>query len=152
MKELFIDYYHSPIGWIQIIATSKYLIEINFCDFKDNKKPNELTKKTTLQLDEYFSGRRREFNLPYQLSGTPFQQKVWKKLIEIPYGTTLSYSEFAKILNKEKAVRAVAHAIGQNHLLILIPCHRILGKNHSLTGYKAGIDKKKYLLDLEYPQ
>lgn len=148
----YIDYYQSPIGLLQVVATDDALLEINFCEVPVDVRSNFLTERAILQLEEYFSLERQRFDLPIQMHGTLFQQEVWKKLMEIPYGTTVSYSEITKMLNKEKAVRAVAHAIGQNPLLILIPCHRVIGKNQALTGYKAGIDRKKYLLDLEYPQ
>ena len=152
MIELFYDYYESPIGLIEIVATEDYLIRISFCSSKGKRNPNFHTTKTCIQLSEYFSFSRKNFDVSYQLQGTPFQQEVWKKLIEVPYGTTFSYSDIAKKLGKERAVRAVAHAIGQNPLLIHIPCHRILGKDGTLTGYQAGLNKKQYLLDLENPQ
>jgi len=152
MMELFRDYYESPLGLMEVVATESYLIRISFCASKGKQNPNFHTKEACIQLAEYFSRSRKNFDVSYHLQGTAFQQEVWKKLSEISYGTTLSYSDIAKKLGKEHAVRAVAHAIGQNPLLILIPCHRVLGKDGTLTGYQAGLDKKQYLLDLENPQ
>ena len=101
------------------------------------------------QLKEYFNGSRKIFNLPLVLLGTPFQQSVWKGLQTIPYGTTRSYQEQAHLLQKPKAVRAVANANGHNRIAIIIPCHRVIGKNGKLRGYGGGLWRKQYLLDHE---
>lgn len=101
------------------------------------------------QLDEYFSGRRRVFDLPLRFTGTEFQKAVWRRLMTIPYGETLSYGAMATDLGMAKAVRAVANANGANSLSIFAPCHRVIGSNGSLTGYGGGLDTKRYLLDLE---
>jgi len=101
------------------------------------------------ELDEYFEGKREVFEVPLQLVGTPFQQKVWKILMAIPYANTISYQEQAGLINNIKAVRAVANANAQNMIAILIPCHRVIGKNGKLTGYAGGLDKKEFLLNLE---
>ena len=152
MTELFYDYYDSPIGMIKVTATKQYLIMCDFCSIREEKHPNSITELTCLQLEEYFTFKRFKFDIAYQAQGTLFQQEVWKKLAEIPYGKTFHYSDIAQMLKKEKAVRAVAYAIGQNPLLIIIPCHRVVGKDGTLHGYKAGIERKQYLLDMEYPQ
>ncbi len=152
MTELFYDYYDSPIGMIKVTATNQHLIMCQFCSVREEKHPNSITELTCLQLEEYFTFKRQKFDIAYQVQGTLFQQEVWKKLAEIPYGKTFHYSDIARMLKKEKAVRAVAHAIGQNPLLIIIPCHRVVGKDGTLHGYKAGIERKQYLLDMEYPQ
>lgn len=111
---------------------------------------NEAFLKTYItQLKEYLNGERQEFTLPFDIQGTPFQQKVWKALCEIPFGKTATYSEVANRINQPKAVRAVGGAIGRNPLSIVIPCHRVLGKNGRLTGYSGGLDVKMRLLDLE---
>lgn len=102
-----------------------------------------------VQLREYFAGERRTFDLPLVLSGTPFQEFVWKGLLTIPYGTTRSYGEQARRLGRPNAVRAVARANGDNRISILIPCHRVIGKNGALVGYGGGLWRKHYLLELE---
>ncbi len=101
------------------------------------------------QLDEYFTGKRQTFDLPIRLVGSDFQQSVWRALLEIPYGTTRSYKEQAQWLGRPDAVRAVAHANGQNRIAIVVPCHRVIGSDGSLIGYGGGLDRKRWLLNLE---
>ncbi len=101
------------------------------------------------QIEEYFEGTRKEFNLPLVVPGTAFQQEVWRALQEIPYGATRSYKEQAERIDNPKAVRAVARANGDNRLAIIIPCHRVIGSDGSLTGYGGGLWRKRFLLDLE---
>jgi methylated-DNA-[protein]-cysteine S-methyltransferase len=98
------------------------------------------------QLTEYFAGTRREFDLPLRLQGTVFQQRVWRELTEIPYGETWSYGELAKRIDKPNASRAVGLANGRNPISILVPCHRVIGADGSLTGYGGGLDRKRWLL------
>ncbi|MFI3245511.1 MAG: methylated-DNA--[protein]-cysteine S-methyltransferase [Ferrimonas sp.] len=104
------------------------------------------------QLTEYFAGERRLFCLPLAPSGTDFQQQVWRALQQIPYGTTASYGEIARAIGRPKAVRALGAANGKNPLAIVIPCHRVIGANGSLTGYAGGLSLKQQLLQLEQPQ
>jgi len=101
------------------------------------------------ELDEYFKGARREFTVPLYAPGTPFQMKVWNELLRIPVGTTTTYSRVASAIGHPSAVRAVARANGDNRIAILIPCHRVIGSDGSLTGYGGGLSRKKKLLDLE---
>jgi methylated-DNA-[protein]-cysteine S-methyltransferase len=102
--------------------------------------------ETVRQLTEYFAGTRREFDLPLRLAGTAFQQRVWRELTEIPYGETWSYGQLAKRINKPSASRAVGLANGRNPISILVPCHRVIGANGSLTGYGGGLERKQWLL------
>jgi O-6-methylguanine DNA methyltransferase len=102
------------------------------------------------QVDEYFTGERKMFDLPIQLSGTDFQQRVWNALLHIPYGETRTYKQQSIFLGNEKAIRAVAGANGENGLEIIIPCHRVIGGNGSLTGYGGGLPLKKWLLEHEW--
>jgi AraC family transcriptional regulator of adaptative response/methylated-DNA-[protein]-cysteine methyltransferase len=104
------------------------------------------------QLDEYFEGKRKEFDIPLVLKGTEFQKEVWKELMRIPYGSTRSYKQQSIALNNLKAIRAVASANGMNHIAIIIPCHRVIGEDSSMTGYGGGIWRKKRLLDIEGSQ
>ncbi|MFS0690635.1 methylated-DNA--[protein]-cysteine S-methyltransferase [Sporosarcina sp. 179-K 8C2 HS] len=101
------------------------------------------------ELIDYVEGKRKEFTIALDLHGTPFQRSVWKALLEIPYGQTVSYSDIAERIQNPKSVRAVGAAIGANPLLITVPCHRVVGKNGSLTGFRGGLEMKKQLLDLE---
>lgn len=108
-----------------------------------------LLGKTAAELDEYFAGLRREFDVPLLFVGTEFQKRVWSALITIPYGTTVSYGEMARRIGMPKAVRAVANANGANPISIFAPCHRVIGSDRSLTGYAGGIATKEFLLRLE---
>ncbi len=101
------------------------------------------------QIAEYFKGSRKQFDLPLHLVGTPFQIRVWEALLQIPYGETRTYEQQAQLLGDEKAIRAVAGANGKNGIAIIVPCHRVIGKDGSLTGYGGGLARKKMLLDLE---
>jgi AraC family transcriptional regulator of adaptative response/methylated-DNA-[protein]-cysteine methyltransferase len=110
---------------------------------------NEYTSLLREQLSEYFEGNLREFSLPLVTPGTPFQQAVWKELMTIPYGTTRSYMEQSVALGRQGSIRAVANANGMNRIAIIIPCHRVIGSDGSLTGYGGGLSRKKWLLDHE---
>lgn len=101
------------------------------------------------QLDDYFAGRRHSFTIPLHPIGTTFQLQVWQALLDIPYGETRNYMEVARRVGNTKGIRAVAQAIGANGINILIPCHRVIGSNHSLTGFTGGLDKKLFMLQLE---
>jgi len=101
------------------------------------------------QLEEYFDGKRQEFDLPLDISGTPFQIRAWQALQKIPYGETRSYQQQADQTGNSKAVRAIASANAKNHIAIVIPCHRVIAKNGGLAGFGGGVWRKKYLLDLE---
>lgn len=150
----------SPLGLLSIAATSTGIAAIEFgeMDFTAIAKKMKLQlvygstpllEKCIAQLNEYFAGKRRNFSLPLYLVGTDFQQKVWKTLMTIPYGTTICYKEEAQRAGNEKAIRAVAQANGANPIPIIIPCHRVINANGTLGGYSSGIDKKQFLLDLE---
>jgi methylated-DNA-[protein]-cysteine S-methyltransferase len=108
-----------------------------------------LLRRAGEQLTAYFEGTRRSFSLPLAPVGTPFQQRVWAELLRIPYGETLSYSELAKKARKPRAIRAAGAANGKNPISIVIPCHRVVGRDGSLTGYGGGLEKKRALLELE---
>lgn len=116
-------------------------------DFRMDDSP--ILERTRRQLDEYFAGNRKVFEIPLHPVGTDFQLQVWKTLQAIPYGETRTYGEIAQAIGNPKGVRAVAQAIGANGIDILIPCHRVIGSNHSLTGYTGGLDKKRFLFGLE---
>lgn len=110
---------------------------------------NKLIKQAQKQIAEYFSGKRKLFDLPLGLEGTAFQKSVWDALATIPYGTAVTYGTIARQIGNPKAVRAVGSAIGKNPISIMIPCHRVIGTNKSLTGYAGGLDRKQSLLHLE---
>ncbi len=110
---------------------------------------SELLEQAISQLDEYFKGERKDFSIPLRLAGTPFQQRVWRELQALPYGSTATYADLARRLSKPAAVRAVAAANGANALSLFVPCHRIIGAGGALTGYAGGLEAKRYLLELE---
>lgn len=110
---------------------------------------SDIINETIRELNEYFAGERRNFNLPLLFAGTSFQQRVWNALLTIPYGETRSYKQIARIVGNEKGVRAVAQAIGANPMSIIVPCHRVIGSDKALTGFAGGLEAKRYLLNLE---
>ena len=135
---------------LYLVATETHLVNIQFTQpQKALLQTTELLSMATIQLDEYFQGKRTTFSLPFKLTGTPFQLAVWKELQNIPYGQTTSYKEIAQKINKPKACRAVGMANNKNPLPIIIPCHRVIGSNGKLIGYAGGLKLKNYLLELE---
>lgn len=135
---------------LYLVATETHLINIQFTQpQKALLQTTELLSMATIQLDEYFQGKRTTFSLPFKLTGTPFQLAVWKELQNILYGKTTSYKEIAQKINKPKAYRAVGMANNKNPLPIIIPCHRVIGSNGKLIGYAGGLNLKNYLLELE---
>ena len=157
--------YHSPCGELVLGSLGGKLCLCNWTEEKHpgrverrlrrllaaevEESPSEVVGEAAKQLDEYFRGGRRGFTVPLLFAGTDFQQKVWRLLQEIPYGSTLTYAGLAAGLGMPGAVRAVANANGANALSLFVPCHRVIGADGSLTGYAGGTDAKKYLLDLE---
>ena len=166
MKKLYKKKIITPIGEMIAMATDEAICLLDFFDSKtllidqtiamqhfkitdDEKKDTPLLLELAHQLNEYFAKERKEFTLPIELIGTSFQQKVWKMLQIIPYGETRTYKEQAIAVGNPKGVRAVANANAKNRISIIIPCHRVIGTNGTLTGYAGGLDRKKFLLDLE---
>ncbi len=113
------------------------------------EEETDITEETANQLNEYFAGKRKEFDIPLLFTGTDFQKKVWNVLLKIPYGKTVSYSELSEILDNKKAVRAVASATGANAISVIVPCHRVIGSKGDMVGYAGGLNTKKKLLNLE---
>ena len=153
----------SPLGELIIVSSVNGLCVVEFADdrqkliqklekkfnstFKENDYP--IIKKCKTQLTEYFNGTRKEFDIPFDLCGSDFQKKVWNLLGDIPYGKTVSYLELSKKHGDPKAIRAIASANGDNPVAILIPCHRVIGSDGSLTGYAGGLARKQWLLEHE---
>lgn len=147
-------YYQSPVGLLKISGTDDFISEVTFHDATQNpgvrnKKMPAMLITCVEQLIQYFNGQRRQFELPLNQEGTPFQQDVWNYLSAIPYGKTISYLDLARKTGDTKATRAVANANGRNNIAIIIPCHRVIGSNRELVGYAGGLWRKKWLLDLE---
>jgi methylated-DNA-[protein]-cysteine S-methyltransferase len=150
-QPLFKEYFESPVGWMEVIATDDEIISVLFKGkIKDeNIRINSLTTTCIDVLKAYFKGEQKQFDLPLQIRSTSFQQKVLAAVSAIPYGTTVTYHDIARQLKQPHAVRAVGAANGKNKLLIVIPCHRVIGADGSLVGYAGELWRKKWLLDHE---
>lgn len=146
-------YYKTPIGTAEIVGNEEGIQSISVLDEEKESSDNipKCLEDCVIQLDEYFTGERRDFDLKLNPKGTDFQQSVWKELNNIPYGKTRTYMEQTKQIGDPKAIRAVASANGKNPIWIVIPCHRVIGSDGSLTGYASGIWRKKWLLEHESP-
>ena len=147
--ELFYETLETPLGPITIEADSDCVLKILFDWEGTETRPNPITKSCKRQLEEYFAGNRTDFDVPIKFSGTAFQEKAWNALLAVPFGETATYGEQAKRIKKPKAMRAVGAANGRNKHAIVVPCHRVIGADGSLTGYGGGVRRKKWLLDHE---
>lgn len=147
------QYLDSPIGTLRLVSTGTVMLRIEFegqhHDDVGRERSDAVLATCVAQLDDYFALRRRRFELPLGAGGTTFQQSVWRALAEIPYGELRSYRDIAQSIGNPAAVRAVGAANGRNPLPIVVPCHRVIGSNGTLTGFAGGLETKKYLLHLE---
>ena len=142
--------YETKLGSVTIVEEDGALLAITtHRTYEGIKHETPLINEAYRQLSEYLLGERKRFDLPLNPQGTVFQQQVWKALCDIPYGETRSYKQIAEAIGNPKAVRAVGMANNRNPLLIVVPCHRVIGANGKLVGYAAGIEKKEFLLKLE---
>lgn len=157
--------YESPCGTLQLGSMENKLCMCDWLNDSHHRKvkkrlerllhanlveeTSEVTEQAARELDEYFAGTRKEFDVQLLTVGTEMQQKVWKELQKTPYGTTISYKELAGRMGRPEAVRAVANAVGNNAISLFVPCHRIIGSNNTLTGYAGGIEAKRTLLKFE---
>jgi len=146
-------YVNTPLGSARLEGDVNGLTALTVLESNEESSViiPEVLEEAVYQLKEYFEGKRRVFDLNLNPQGTDFQKKVWKALLEIPYGKTISYLELSKKLGDVKAIRAAASANGKNPLWIIIPCHRVIGSDGSLTGYAGGLHRKKWLLNHESP-
>lgn len=145
-------YIKTPLGTARIIGDENGISTISVSDEGEiSAKIPMVLQEAVFQLDDYFEGKRINFTFKLNPSGTEFQQKVWQELLEIPFGKTMSYLELSKKMGDVKAIRAVASANGKNPLWIVVPCHRVIGTDGSLTGYAGGLWRKKWLLEHENP-
>jgi methylated-DNA-[protein]-cysteine S-methyltransferase len=157
MKQFFFSSLITPIGDLGVFADNDAIFRIEFIDRVKNPdlvniglhEENELTLLAKKQLTQYFAKDRIEFDLPLAPQGTPFRQQTWQALLKIPFGQTRYYGQQAELMNNKKAVRAVGAANGANPISIVIPCHRVIGKDGSLTGYAGGLHRKEWLLNFE---
>lgn len=163
---IYVQYFQTPVGELILGAFQDQLC---LCDWRYRKMRDAVDQRlsqfftatfeeadapvletTRQQLNAYFAGTRQKFELPLCFAGTPFQQRVWQALCDIPFGKTMSYLALSQQLGNEKAIRAVASANGANAISIIVPCHRVVGSNGELTGYAGGLEAKKKLLELEH--
>lgn len=155
---MFYKIYDFEIGELAICEENGKIVLVNVVKTKEDieemaknsiQKETSLIKNTKQQLDEYFAGKRKKFDIPIKLDGTDFQINVWKELLKIPYGETCSYLDIAKRIGNPKASRAVGMANNKNKIIIIVPCHRVIGSNKKLVGYACGLEVKEKLLELE---
>lgn len=154
--QTYYDVARSPIGDLTLSGDGTFITGLHFSSGRKARGPDpqwrhdpELFGAAQAQLEEYFAGERKSFDLPLRPSGTTFQEAVWQALLTIPYGDTRSYGDIAQQIGKPKAVRAVGTANGANPIALLVPCHRVIGANGSLTGFGGGLPTKQFLLGLE---
>lgn len=144
------SYYKSPIGNLEITCENKKLVSLKISDrIETNLSESELIKNIKFQLEEYFIGKRKNFDIKINFEGTDFQKLVWNVLQKIPYGETKSYSDIAKIIKNKNAQKAVGSACNKNPIMIIIPCHRVISKNGKLGGFAYGQNVKQKLLNIE---
>jgi methylated-DNA-[protein]-cysteine S-methyltransferase len=147
------DIYESPLGPLTVQSGPRGLTALSFpgrtTPLDERGRRAEALAPARAQLEEYFAGERRTFDLALDIGGTPFQRRVWEALLRIPYGATTTYTDLARAVGRADVVRAVAAAVGRTPVPIVVPCHRVLGADGALTGYGGGLERKQALLDLE---
>lgn len=156
MQVVFYSFVPSPIGRLLVTAEGSLLTGLYMSGHKgrpaqhpDWQRADEAFDAVRHQLEEYFAGRLQTFDLPLRMTGTSFQQLVWKALVRIPFGTTITYAQLAARVGRPSAARAVGHANSRNPVSIVVPCHRVIGADGALAGYAGGLEKKRFLLELE---
>jgi methylated-DNA-[protein]-cysteine S-methyltransferase len=146
-----VAYFRTPVGIARITEEDGFIASVSIRDEEYEIEPaaTELLQTAIDQLNEYFAGTRKEFTFPIKQEGSGFQQQVWDELLRIPYGATITYAQQSNQMNNPLAIRAIASANGRNHLWVVVPCHRVIGSDGSLTGYAGGVWRKKWLLEHE---
>lgn len=152
MPDTFYTTIETPIGFLELKSDNKFLLSLTFVNQLNNRGTEipEILKDATLQLQEYFKGERKYFYLNTKPVGTQFQQNIWELVKNVPYGTTISYLEIARLSGSDKNTRAVGMANSKNPVPIIIPCHRVIGTAGKLTGYVGGLERKQWLLRHEF--
>ncbi len=148
---MYTQFISCPIGILKLASDGTSILGIEFVRKKKASQPDPLTKRCAAEIKQYFAGLITDLSVPFRAEGTHFQKSVWKAMSKIPYGQIKTYAEIAKLIGRPKASRGVGGACGKNPVLLLIPCHRVVGSNGYLGGFRAGMGAKKILLDLERP-
>ena len=144
-------YYDSPLGLLLIEERYGNIVRISNEDYRTlPEESNSVLDDAIKQIDEYFKGRRTNFDLKIEMFGTPYMLSIWEELRKIPYGTTITYKELARRVGNEKGARSAGGACGKNNIMIVVPCHRVIGSDGNLTGFTGGLDLKAKLLAHEY--
>ncbi len=144
--------YETALGFLKIVSVDEHIVflkKIHHVTIEDFGTRTALSDAAHAQVSEYFSGKRKHFDVPYKLTGTDFQKKVWQALCDIPYGETRSYKDIAVAVGNAKACRAVGLANNKNPISIIVPCHRVIGASGKLVGYAGGLEMKEFLLTME---
>jgi methylated-DNA-[protein]-cysteine S-methyltransferase len=151
VEQLDKGYLFTDIGAVEVTGTERGIVSVSFVDSIDPEAAckTKTVQRCITQLSQYFGGRRTRFSVPLSLQGTAFRLLVWQALTKVPFGTTASYSRLARAIGRPRAAHAVGRAVGHNPIAIIIPCHRIVGSDGSLTGYAGGLDRKQWLLEHE---
>lgn len=145
----FVSYLETPIGYLRILSNGTAITQIKFMEFNGPEDPDTHTESAKTQLREYFEGQRNTFNIPLAATGTEFERSVWQKLTQLKYGETVTYGNIASSFGDTNYSQAVGAANGKNPIVIIIPCHRVVGVNNKLVGYSGGLDRKEWLLKHE---
>ncbi len=145
----FKSYYKSPVGLLQIVSDGEGITKVSLAYEEEYAVSNTQTEEAVRQLQQYFSGKRTEFDLPLKIAGTPFQKRVYNALLKVPYGSTVSYKDLTIMAGNNRGFQATGQAVHRNHHMIVIPCHRVISNDGSIGGYTPDINIKKQLLKLE---
>ncbi len=145
----FEGYVEFELGCLKLEADDQYLLTVSYCDQKGTERPNAIIRKARKQLREYFAGQRRKFSLPLLITGTDFQQRIYRAMAQVPYGSTVSYRDLTYMAGNRRGFQATGQAVHNNPFMIVLPCHRVINHDGSLGGYGGREDIKRYLLQLE---
>ena len=146
---IFTDYYLSPVGLLEIKADEEAVIGIRLTEEEELYRPNGITEEAIRQLEEYFNGERKAFDVPLKITGTDFQKRVYNALLKVPYGSTVSYKDLTIMAGNRRGYQATGQAMHVNKIMIMVPCHRVISNDGSIGGYGQHIEVKKYLLRME---
>lgn len=149
MKMIFNEYYQSPVGLLEIKADEEAITGVRLAEEEEFYRANDITHEAVKQLKEYFAGDRKEFDVPIKITGTDFQKRVYHALLQVPYGSTVSYKDLTIMAGNRRGYQATGQAMHVNKIMIIVPCHRVISNDGGIGGYGQHIEVKKYLLRME---